>query len=103
MLSKCANPECSAKFRYLHDGKVFRVDFEEHPHLRHTQETGLPVKTGGPKLLSNLGSRPDEAQRAPEYFWLCSACSEHLTLAAKEGSVMLLPLPTPAVRRAAAS
>ena len=103
MLSKCANPECSAKFRYLHDGKVFRVDFEEHPHLRHTPESGLPLRSSSLRLHSSLDPSTNEAPRAPEYFWLCSDCSEHLTLAAKEGSVMLLPLPAPAVRRAAAS
>jgi hypothetical protein len=26
MLSKCANPKCSAAFRYLHDGKLFRME-----------------------------------------------------------------------------
>ena len=49
MLSKCANPSCSAEFRYLHQGKVFffkaakindlvssRVDFAgRHDHLHY--------------------------------------------------------------------
>jgi len=26
MLSKSANPTCSASFRYLHNGKLFRVE-----------------------------------------------------------------------------
>ena len=25
MLSKCANPACSAHFLYLHEGRVFRI------------------------------------------------------------------------------
>jgi len=28
MLSKCANPPCSASFRYFRQGKLFRVDTE---------------------------------------------------------------------------
>ena len=100
MLSKCANPECSAKFRYLHDGKVFRVDFEEHPHLLTTpisRTVGTPIGIVGPKLFSR------EGPRSPEYFWLCSVCSEQMTLATDSGSVVLLPLPPPVVRSAAAS
>jgi hypothetical protein len=26
MLSKCANPACSANFRYLHEGRLFHVE-----------------------------------------------------------------------------
>jgi hypothetical protein len=26
MLSKCANPKCTALFRYLHIGKLFRME-----------------------------------------------------------------------------
>ena len=28
MLSKCANPKCAASFRYLHEGRLFRVELE---------------------------------------------------------------------------
>jgi hypothetical protein len=100
MLSKCANPDCSARFRYLHDGKIFRVDFEAHPHLRRAQlpepSAGIPVIRSGARLLSG------EARPA-EYFWLCSACSEQMTLAVKADSVILLPLAQAFAQRAAAS
>jgi hypothetical protein len=26
MVSKCANPDCSAVFRYFHQGKLFRIE-----------------------------------------------------------------------------
>jgi hypothetical protein len=26
MVSKCANPNCAASFRYFHIGKLFRID-----------------------------------------------------------------------------
>ena len=44
-----------------------------------------------------------DGQPAPEYFWLCSACCEQMTLAADAGSVVLLSLPVEVARPAAAS
>ena len=99
MLSKCANPACSAQFRYLHDGKVFRVDLEERAAGRTPLRVppGVPVNVAGPQLLTSGGRRP-------EYFWLCGECSRQMTLGADGGSVILLPLPQPeSVRHAAAS
>lgn len=26
MLSRCLNPSCSAQFRYLHEGRIFKVE-----------------------------------------------------------------------------
>jgi hypothetical protein len=31
MVSKCANPACSATFRYFDDGRLFRVAIESAP------------------------------------------------------------------------
>lgn len=53
MLGKCANPPCSASFRRLGDGRLFRR--EPDPRLR----------------LSNPKT---------EYFWLCPTCSAVMTL-----------------------
>jgi hypothetical protein len=50
MLAKCASPSCSAPFRYLGEGTLFRLEAEPSS-LRHS-----------------------------EHFWLCSRCSERLTL-----------------------
>ncbi len=87
MVSKCANPECAARFRYLHEGKLFQVDTSaEKPAL------------GGPHLLSS--SKPGHHI---EHFWLCGDCSATLTLVVEpNGSVVTVPIEHP-LRRAAAS
>jgi hypothetical protein len=54
MLAKCANPSCSASFRHLADGRLFRLETE-------------------PRFPS-----PDS--RETEHFWLCEACSAATTL-----------------------
>lgn len=73
MLSKCANPNCSNTFRYLHEGKLYLI-----------------------------GSRPANAKRngssrhatefsAPEYAWLCSTCCRHMSIRfdQKRGAVVV--------------
>jgi hypothetical protein len=45
MLGKCSNPSCSAPFRYLQNGQLFRL--ESDPVLRTSKFN------------------------QPEYFWLC--------------------------------
>jgi hypothetical protein len=54
MLAKCANPSCSASFRHLADGRLFRLETE-------------------PRF-------PSPSSRETEYFWLCDACSAETTL-----------------------
>lgn len=54
MLTTCANPNCREAFRYLRDGKLFRLQTE--------------VK-GSSSEISN-----------PEYFWLCARCAETMSL-----------------------
>jgi hypothetical protein len=53
MLAKCANPSCSHPFRYLHEGKLYRMEW----------------------LQANDGFRPNS-----EWFWLCDQCSSQMTL-----------------------
>lgn len=70
MLGKCTNPSCSALFRYLEEGLLFRL--ETDPNLR----------------LSN--------PKAPEYYWLCRSCSAEMTLHISiEGQVIPSALPAP--------
>ncbi len=64
MLSKCANPSCTIPFRYLHQGKLFRVDVCDH---------------GAAKQLSVDGWSKKPPWRI-EFFWLCDACSAVLTV-----------------------
>jgi hypothetical protein len=63
MLAKCTNPTCSASFRLLNDGRLFRLD------------TDPTVKSSRAK--------------ATEYFWLRKDCPVGMTLRlAQDGSVM---------------
>jgi len=58
MLSKCANPDCGEKFRFLHEGQIFRLS--PTPELQ-----------------------PLEAALSPlfnERFWLCDRCAETMTV-----------------------
>ena len=63
MLSKCANPNCSATFRFLSEGKLYRIDSKAASVRR------------GARTESNPG-RP----RIDEYFWLCSSCCLDMTI-----------------------
>ena len=73
MLAKCANPKCSAVFRHLSEGKLFRVP-----------------RVGTKKLL------------AMEHFWLCRKCAETMTLGIdRDQKVNVVPVLT--ARGAAAS
>jgi hypothetical protein len=71
MLSKCANPQCSAEFHYLHEGRLFKIPTEARKHNGD----------GSKKLPHKL-----------EHFWLCSVCSLTLTIAVDPSNkVLVLP------------
>ena len=62
MPSKCANPACSNAFLYLHEGKLFLLNF-----------------------CSNFARRkrsyePVDRPSSPQYAWLCSSCCRSLTI-----------------------
>ena len=77
MLSKCANPSCSAPFLYFHSGRLFRVERRSPVVLRDDPEM----------------SEKKTPQRI-EYYWLCAACSPELTLVrADAGGVVVRPRP----------
>ncbi len=61
MVTKCANPSCSAPFQYLRGGKLFLVDLARSPS--GTERGSTTVR-----------------KRAVEYFWLCDRCSSELTV-----------------------
>lgn len=62
MLSKCANPGCSATFLYLHEGKLFRLD------------------TSVEMLAQTPVREMMKTSRHIEFFWLCDLCAAELTL-----------------------
>lgn len=65
MVSKCANPECSASFRYFHKGKLFKVE-----------------TAGGPDRRRAMGKDDEHEKllRRLEFYWLCEDCAESMTL-----------------------
>jgi hypothetical protein len=69
VLSKCANPACLARFHYLHEGRIFKI------------ETAT--------VASHSNSSPT---RRIEYFWLCERCMQTLTVVVENGVVSTRPL-----------
>ena len=64
MVSKCANPACSAPFLYLHDGRIF---------------ANRAATAAGTAVI--------------ERYWLCGTCAQSMTLVLHNGDVTLQPLP----------
>jgi hypothetical protein len=83
MLSKCANPACSKRFRYFHEGKLFRMAVVADPDER-------------------LGSGVKKTSWRNEFFWLCDDCKTELTLTFKVGTGVI-PVPLAGATFAAAS
>ena len=77
MVSKCANPICSAPFRYLHAGKLFRVD----------TAAGLDRSA----VIGANGSLKKPLHRVV-FYWLCDDCAATMTLMFdKENGVSVCP------------
>jgi len=75
MISKCANPACSAHFLYLHEGRVFRI-------MRSEDSDGL-----------EMGMDPTLKKRLHvEFFWLCDRCAGTMTIRYRDGSVIVQPI-----------
>jgi hypothetical protein len=71
MVSKCANPACSEKFLYLHQGKIFQL-------------------TPTPEVEAVGGGFPPSLY---ERFWLCDKCCKEMTLVWGGTAAKLMPLP----------
>ena len=74
MLSKCANPECSEQFRYLHQGKIFLL-------------TPTPAFEATSRDLCRVFY---------QRFWLCDQCCKKLKLVWGGAQPKLVPLPAAA-------
>ena len=70
MVSKCANPSCSAIFLYLREGKIFHVAAGAH----------------GPEKGSTSGTSTHER------FWLCGECSTRMTIISGGSGISVIPL-----------
>jgi hypothetical protein len=69
VLSKCANPACLARFHYLHEGRIFKI------------ETATVASDSKSSLTRRI-----------EYFWLCERCMQTLTVVLENGVVSTRPL-----------
>ncbi len=78
MLSKCANPACSARFRYLHEGRIFSAMFDT-------------------KGAAHGSNGFEESSRRVERYWLCDTCAHAMTLVLSGGRVVLRPLALPSL------
>lgn len=75
MVSKCANPRCSASFRYLHEGRIFSLECPRpEPGLSGWQEPAPHV----------------------ERYWLCPSCSRDMILVLRNGRVIVQQFPVAA-------
>jgi hypothetical protein len=54
MLAKCVNPSCYTSFRYLEEGRLFRLESDRPLGPLHREKS--------------------------EYFWLCAPCARTMTL-----------------------
>ena len=86
MVSKCANPDCSAPFRYFHTGKLFRAD----------TAFGFDSRTMG------QDAEQSKPPRRLEFFWLCEDCSGKMTLSFNRDSGVTVR-PNEGARSAAAA
>jgi hypothetical protein len=107
VLSKCANPACEAKFHYLHEGKIYRIDTESLAHASRRAKPAVPtmqensIGSRQVRLLDVVADRGGAYR--PEYFWLCVGCSQDWTIGVHSGSVVVVPVRHPLVQHAAAS
>jgi len=69
MLSKCANPTCFARFRFLRQGRIFNIEIKEN---------------------SAENSRPLNARI--EHFWLCESCARVMKVVRENGVAGTRPL-----------
>jgi hypothetical protein len=65
MISKCANPACSSRFLYLHEGKLYR--FER-------------AAESDTKLLLGFDRSLRKHSPGVEFYWLCERCAASLKL-----------------------
>jgi hypothetical protein len=79
MLAKCANPACSRTFRYLREGKLFRIETEMEASPANGNVSG----------------------RAGEWYWLCDECAKKFTVEKQRGTAAVAVPRRPQVALAA--
>lgn len=74
MVSKCANPQCQAHLKYLHQGSLYVVP--------RPSRFGVAADDG---FASPAGNQI-------ECFWLCESCSLRMSVS-RSGELILSPSP----------
>lgn len=79
MISKCANPECFATFRYLHEGKLFEFEVRLFDELF---------------VEPSSASHNEKPSREIECFWLCDSCASTMTIVGEPNThrIVIVPL-----------
>jgi len=107
VLSKCANPACDATLRYLHQGKIYRIDTESLARASRRAKPAVAVPHENSFHSRQVGNLTILADRGgafrPEYLWLCADCSQDWTIAVQNESIVVVPVTKPLVLQAAAS
>jgi len=68
VVSKCANPVCSARFQYLNTGKLFAIEYRSYWQGRSAPR---------PEIIKSFDRL--------RYFWLCHSCCQVMTIQASGG------------------
>lgn len=68
MLAKCANPACLARFRYMHEGRIFNI---EVPNAAAANGRPSPTRI--------------------EHYWLCADCSRSWKVSRRNGEAAIEP------------
>jgi len=63
VLHKCVNPDCSAQFRYLHQGRLFEIEIQ---YFETADSAGQGTLRNGKGYV--------------ERCWLCKQCATHVAL-----------------------
>jgi len=77
MVSKCANPGCSAPFLYLRQGRLFRFETLKNEGRENRPTFGMDPTLG-------------PLSRRLEFFWLCDDCAPLLTVQFEAGSGVVI-------------
>jgi len=64
MVSKCANPNCTARMKYLHEGRLFVV--QTYSATRYWEK--------------ERGSFSAPSGNQIEYYWLCASCAHQMKI-----------------------
>lgn len=78
MLQKCANPACSAQFRYLNKGRLLEVETQYRQHSD-----------------SEPGRNPKNGTGHVDLYWYCEQCAAHVALFfdRRQGLTMIASFP----------